>query len=144
MTMSLMSMNMLELGSLLNFHDAVLAGVGTILLMVQLLFWVAMRRQRMRYGKHLADLQRIEKDFAALCSASSGVGERLVRLEDLVRRLTERHDQLELRAGAERHYGQAIRLVQGGAGVEDLIANCGLTRGEADLIVMLHGVARAS
>jgi hypothetical protein len=34
-------------------------------------------------------------------------------------------------------------MVRHGAGVEELVRNCGLTRGEADLIVMLHGMARA-
>ncbi|MGA7800326.1 MAG: DUF2802 domain-containing protein [Gammaproteobacteria bacterium] len=137
-------MNMPDLTALTSFHDAALVVAGAVLFALQLLLWLALRRQRVRERRRLDDVQRLEKDVAALCSAANGVGERLVRIEDLVRRLTERHDQLELRAGADRHYGQAIRLVQGGAGVDELIASCGLTRGEADLIVMLHGVARAS
>lgn len=137
-------MNMPDLTAFIDFHDAVLLGAGTVLFIMQMLLWTAVRRQRRNERRRFDELHRIESDVAALCSAATGVGERLVRVEDLVRRLTERHDQLELRAGTDRHYGQAIRLVQGGAGADELIANCGLTRGEADLIVMLHGVAQAS
>ncbi|MCA1805511.1 MAG: DUF2802 domain-containing protein [Xanthomonadaceae bacterium] len=55
-----------------------------------------------------------------------------------------RQDQWELRSGSERSYQQAIQMVQHGAGAEELVRNCGLTPGEADLIVMLHGMARTA
>ncbi|MEJ2687600.1 MAG: DUF2802 domain-containing protein [Gammaproteobacteria bacterium] len=137
-------MNMPDLTAFADFNDAMLLGAGAILFVLQIFLWAAVRRQRRNERRRLDELHRLQGDVAALCSAATGVGERLVRVEDLVRRLTERHDQLELRAGTDRHYGQAIRLVQGGADADELIANCGLTRGEADLIVMLHGVAQAS
>ena len=38
---------------------------------------------------------------------------------------------------------QAIRMVSRGAAIEDLVSLCGLSRNEAELIVMMHGAAAA-
>ncbi|BAZ93902.1 hypothetical protein TspCOW1_11330 [Thiohalobacter sp. COW1] len=110
----------------------------------------AQRRQRRelqtlqeRLAGRESDLSALQGDLAALTRASVGAGEHLVQVENRVRRLSERQSQTEMRAGGDRPYQQAIQLVQGGADAEALIRQCGLTRGEADLLVMLHGVARA-
>lgn len=90
-----------------------------------------------------AELDALRGDLTALTRASVGAGDHLVQVEHRVRRLSERQNQSEMRAVGDRPYQQAIQLVQGGADAEELIRQCGLTRGEADLIVMMHGVARA-
>jgi len=43
-------------------------------------------------------------------------------------------------AGAQRGYDLAARLARNGAGVEELVASCGITRHEAELLSRLHGV----
>ncbi len=83
-------------------------------------------------------IQSLEQEMGALCSASVGAGEHVVKLEQQVRRMTERQDQLELRAASERPYSQANQLVNKGADTEDLMDSCGLTRGEAELLVMMQ------
>lgn len=88
-------------------------------------------------------IQRLTDDLAALCRASAGAGDHVVKLEQQLRRIVDRQDQWELRASGDRSYQQAIQLVQKGAGADELVSNCGLTRGEADLVVMLHGMAKA-
>lgn len=80
----------------------------------------------------------LEQELGALCSASVGAGGHLVRLEQQVRRVIERQDQLEMRAGAERPYSQASELVSRGADIDELMQTCGLTRGEAELLVMMQ------
>lgn len=44
----------------------------------------------------------------------------------------------------QRGYENAIRLAQRGVSSEDLVAQCGLARHEADLLVRLHGRADAA
>lgn len=88
-------------------------------------------------------LKKNSSDLAAFEKAAMGVGERLVRMEQQVRRLVERQDQIEMYASNTRPYSQAIQLVQRGASVEELINTCGLTRGEAELICVLHGTREA-
>jgi hypothetical protein len=42
----------------------------------------------------------------------------------------------------QRGYDMAARLARNGADAEELIANCGITRHEAELLVRLHGANR--
>jgi len=83
-------------------------------------------------------IQSLEQELGALCSASLGAGEHVVRLEQQVQRITERQNQLELRASSERPYMQASQLVNRGANIEELVDSCGLTRGEAELLVLMQ------
>lgn len=80
----------------------------------------------------------LQDDLAALCSGAVGMGERFDRLEERVRILTERHEQLEMKEPVIRSYRQARDLLEGGAGIDDLVAHCGVTHGEAELITVLH------
>ena len=129
-----------------------LLGLMSALLLASLVGqWLLWRRLRAgqranqaRESEQSGQIQRLADDLAALCRASAGAGDHLVKLEQQQRRLVERQDQWELRAGSEPSYQQAIQMVRHGAGVEELVRNCGLTRGEADLIVMLHGMARTA
>jgi Protein of unknown function (DUF2802) len=83
-------------------------------------------------------VQQLEQQLSALCSASVGAGEHLVRLEQQVQRIVHRQDQLEMRASVERPYSHASELVIRGADINELVETCGLTRGEAELLVMMQ------
>lgn len=83
-------------------------------------------------------LQQAEQELGALCSASVGAGSHVVRLEQQVQRMVDRQDMLELRTGGERPYRQASQLVNKGADIGELVDRCGLTRGEAELLVMMQ------
>lgn len=104
---------------------------------------VQFRRLSARNRACEADVQALRAELTALGMAGTGVGKQVGQLEQQVRRLAERQDQLELRDPGGRPYAQAIRLVHNGASVEDLMTTCALTQGEAELLVMLHGVKRA-
>ena len=127
-----------------------LLGLMAVLLLASLVSqFILWRRLRAGHSGNLqrdmeqrGQLQRLTDDLAALCRASAGAGDHVVKLEQQLRRVMDRQDQWELRAGSDRSYQQAIQMVHHGAGAEELVRNCGLTRGEADLIVMLHGMAR--
>jgi len=90
-------------------------------------------------GRDLRErLQQLEQEIGALCSASMGAGEHVVRLEQQVQRIVERQNQLDMRVNVERPYSQASQLVDRGANIEELVETCGLTRGEAELLVMMQ------
>lgn len=84
-------------------------------------------------------LTQLENNLGALCTASTGEGEHIVRLEQQMRGLAERQDDLELRVSAEQPYERATQLAQEGASVDDIVNGCGLSRAEAELVIMLHG-----
>ena len=83
-------------------------------------------------------LQQLEQEIGALCSASMGAGGHVVRLESQVQRILERQNQLDMRINVERPYSQASQLVMRGADIDELVETCGLTRGEAELLVMMQ------
>lgn len=105
---------------------------------------VMRRRQLKRAAASEAALQALRTDLGAMCASIAGFGERLVRIEQQLRSVGDRQDQLELRPGGDRSYAHAIRMVQKGAGVDELVANCGINRGEAELLLRVHGMAQAS
>lgn len=120
----------------------ILGALVIVLALAQIYQLLVIRRMRAQLSSREDLTLRQRDDFAALCKASVGAGDHLVRLEQQVRRLTERQDQIEMRTAGDRPYTQAIQMVQRGAPVSELIAQCGLTRGEAELIAMLHGVGK--
>ncbi len=125
---------------LFNLGVLLIAGVGG-LLGAACWMWLNPYRagKEQEPGPDAQVLQGLQRDFAALCAGAAGVGERLLGLERQLRRLSERQDQLEVRSVGERPYAQAIRMVQRGASAQDLIAACGLSQGEAELVVLMHG-----
>lgn len=60
--------------------------------------------------------------------------ERQLWMERQLDQLRARQDQLELSAPESQAYAQAIERVRQGAGIDELIADLGLSRGEAELI----------
>lgn len=74
----------------------------------------------------------------ALMERLDEIGRRLERLERLSADATRAPAPAAAGGGSQR-YGEALRLVGGGAAPDDLVNRCGLSRGEADLFVRLHG-----
>lgn len=83
-------------------------------------------------------VQQVEQELGALCKASLGAGDHVVKLERQVERIMERQNLLEMRVSSERPYRHASELVNKGADIEDLVDSCGLTRGEAELLVIMQ------
>lgn len=83
-------------------------------------------------------IKQMEQELGALCSAAAGAGEHVLKLEQKVKRIIERQNLLELRASSDRPYNQASQLVHRGADINELVDTCGLTRGEAELLVMMQ------
>jgi len=118
----------------LILNASALAGVVVLLVVECVRLVRGGRRERERD----AALQRVQQDIQALCAGAVSVGKHLAAVDQKLKRLNERQDQLELRDPGQQTYGHAIRLAQRGANVDELIANCGLARGEAELLLRLH------
>jgi hypothetical protein len=99
------------------------------------------RSQRI-IDEQLAVMRRMQSDIHALCAGAINMGNHIESLEYKLRRVAERQEQLEARDPIQQTYAHAIRLAQKGAGVDDLVENCGLAQGEAELLMRLHRVER--
>lgn len=87
-------------------------------------------------------VRRLQSDVHALCAGAVNMGSYMSALEQKIRRLTERQDQLEMRDPMQQTYAHAIRLAQQGAEVNDLVESCGLAQGEAELLLRVHRVQK--
>jgi len=119
-------------------------GVGLSLLF-GLLLWGLWHRQRRAQQQVERTLQTVQTDLRALCNAAVTVGDRVKQLERHIgqlareqKELGERQEQLGQSEPEEQSYAQAIKLAHKGAGVEELMDICGLSRGEAELVTMMH------
>ena len=92
------------------------------------------RLKRVRGVRRRAD----ERHLHVLCGSLRELGDRLLGLESDLRRLMERQDQVEMRAPTTEYFKHAIALVRRGASLEDLVSACGLAKGEAELLHLLH------
>jgi len=80
----------------------------------------------------------LQNNFNALCSGSVGIDKRISQLESKTRQQAERQSRLERKEPDLQNYGNAARLANKGADMEELIDHCGLSRGEAELILFLN------
>ena len=108
--------------------------------------WYTARRVRDEHARLRRTLALQETAILSLRGALSaafagefGQEQRQERIERRLRELAERQEAMLMNDPETRPYAQAIRLVQKGADTATIMENCGLTRGEAELIVALHG-----
>lgn len=93
--------------------------------------WLGSRRRRTS-----ADRAARREDMAA----------ELARVREEMMGMRQRLDALEARMGsavsempgADTPYGRAVRLAQEGLPAQELVNRCGISRGEAELIVAMH------
>ncbi|MFC1684918.1 DUF2802 domain-containing protein [Pseudomonadota bacterium] len=116
-------------------------------------FWALLSlysRQRRELGQARRQIESVSANLAALCSGAVGVDKRVARLEKVGRdfRVWQEREQSQGQGQGQgqggNSFGQAIQLVRSGATAGKLVEELGLSRNEADLIVMLHGMKEAS
>ena len=100
-------------------------------------WWKIILLQR-RARQYEADLQILKNDIRALCDGSISMEEYKLNTEQKLRRLAERQEQADFRGPVTSTYNHAIKLVQKGVSIDELMATCGLVRGEAELLIRLH------
>lgn len=109
-------------------------GLGGLL--ISAMSWSRLRRRNERMARRVVQL---EQQVRALSAGSIGVGQRLAGVTQELQAALERQAELENRDPGQLPYRQAARLVGLGAGIEDLMESCGLSRGEAELLNLLQG-----
>jgi hypothetical protein len=125
--------------------DVVLIALrGLVLVGALCVFALAFIRWRRMDELHNQRLQQqLERAFGELRSLHETVIVMNARIESM----SERNEVGSRLAPAsatapQRGYDMATRLAKNGADVDELIANCGITRHEAELLLRLHGTKR--
>ena len=88
--------------------------------------------------------QEVHQDLKAHALSIRALDERLTRSETQLERLLAQGERQPLSSHKEvdhKTFEVATKLALQGAGVEEIVNLCGLTRGEAELIHRLHGIS---
>jgi len=84
-------------------------------------------------------IKELSHELQTMTSAAYGVGKRINQLAGQLRELDDRQEEFDLKDQGSHSMQQAIALVHKGATVDELIENCEMSLGEAELLIMVHG-----
>ena len=123
-----------------SFETVMMVGRAVLLLGAFWVFALAFSRWRRadeRQMQHLA--AKLQHTFAEVRSLHETIAVMSARLESLSER-NESDARLAPAAAVSSHrgYDLAARLAKNGAAVDELVASCGITRHEAELLSRLH------
>ena len=121
-----------------SLETLMIAGRAMLLVGAFWIFALAFIRWRRADERATAALHaQLERSFNELRSLHETVSVMSARIDSLSER--SEIDSRLAPAGAQRGYDVAQRLAKNGASIDELVANCGITRHEAELLVRLHG-----
>jgi hypothetical protein len=110
--------------------------IGNMVLMSLVgVFMFSLRRQQQQDAGRLDEaVQDLQQAHQAMSKSTIGMGRRIKQLDG---RMQQAERRVVLPGTDEATYHQASRLVGLGASATDLVDNCGMARGEAELLVSL-------
>lgn len=79
-----------------------------------------------------------KKKFGELQSVSLGTGQKLIELERKLVSLNEVQQEMSVQTPENKLYSRAVKMVELGAGIEEIMAECELPKAEAELLLSLH------
>lgn len=122
-------------------------GSMAIAIVAVLYLSIALSQLSKRFNLQQQQIKSLQQDLRSLCSAAVNVGERLGGIErassQLSREqkiLSQKQSQTTIKVSTadESSFDQALKLAKKGASAEEMADICNVTRGEADLIAMMH------
>ncbi|MCL1141662.1 DUF2802 domain-containing protein [Shewanella gaetbuli] len=87
-----------------------------------------------------SDRQReaVKRELNELRSGTIGMGRKVVELEKQLAKQTELLNEANQQDPQAKLYSRAVKMIELGAGVDELIQECELPKAEAELLVRLH------
>ncbi len=130
---------------MINVSFDVIAVAGLVTALGALVYAFAQNaRLRDQLQQQKTQLHAVQSDVSAMCSGAVNLGEHLVHLEQRAQQLTRRQAQLEMQEPSTQSYRHASKLMGNGAGLEEVMSDCGLARGEAELLALAQRIKKAS
>ncbi|MGB1296966.1 MAG: DUF2802 domain-containing protein [Psychrobium sp.] len=122
--------------------------IPVVLFLAIIGLWLALqKRQRqisalkLLFHEQQRQIATIKDEIHELRNGTLGVGSRVQDVEGKLAQAMERQEQLSQVSTdpQSKLYGHAMKMVEHGANVDDIMQECDLPRGEAELLVSLHG-----
>lgn len=127
-----------------SFDVFAIAGLTTALFALVFAFSVN-SRLRAQLERQQESLGNLQNDVATMCSGAVNLGEHLAHLQQSMQKLSRRQDELELKGPSSGdNYRHAARLMGKGIELEEVMEDCGLARGEAELLALAQRLEKAS
>ena len=79
-----------------------------------------------------------KKKFGELQSVSLGTGQKLIELERKLVALNEVQQEMRVQTPEKKLDSRAVKMVELGAGIEEIMQECELPKAEAELLLSLH------
>lgn len=98
----------------------------------------AIEHQRQNGRSLEKEITKANNQFLEVRSVVIGFGQKISEQQDLIQHLSERITELEHVDSDSRLYSRASKMVQLGAGVDELIKECELPKAEAELMMALQ------
>ncbi len=131
----------------LNSAPSVLIAAGVAVLVAIFAFLSLRTKKQIRHdferqrqiSKGLAQkVTKTNNQLQEVRSVVVGLGQKVSQQQEVIRHLSERVTELEHMDSDSRLYSRASKMVQLGAGVEELIEECELPKAEAELMMALQ------
>ncbi len=119
-----------------------------IVLIIAVLVWLVLEIKKLKHELALVSeqVERNNKDVVGLCSAAVRVDARLTDYAKQLNEITDKIEDIDTQGQDQEPQSQAyhiaIQRVKQGAGVNELVNECSLSREEAALLIRLHGPSR--
>lgn len=112
--------------------------VSAILVCLLGIYALVIKRSITLSERSTSDLvDELSKEIQAISHGSMGVGRKVIALEKRVEQLEALIEEMHKNDPSKVSYSEASRLVELGAGIEDLMNSCGISRPEAELVSAL-------
>ncbi|MDT8384978.1 MAG: DUF2802 domain-containing protein [Gammaproteobacteria bacterium] len=130
---------------MMNISFEVIAIAALVTALVTLLMAFSKHaRLRSLLEQQQTTITTLQSDIRAVCAGAVKLGEHLAHMEQRTHRLGQRQDQLEMNASGSQSYRQARKMMHKGAELEEVMADCGIARGEAELVALAERIKKAS
>lgn len=125
----------------------IIEGVAIVIMLV-VLFWLVRIQLKLKHDYQVLNdiVHGNSNDIAGLCSAALTVDSRIAIVDSRIAATDEQIDDLAAKIAeieqndqSSHPYSGDIRKVRGGASVDELMQNSGLSHDEAALLIRLHG-----
>ncbi|AZL85432.1 DUF2802 domain-containing protein [Aliivibrio salmonicida] len=121
---------------------------ATAMILVLVFFFVLNRRNKQlvqqlteakaQYKNLQDEQQKLQKQFVEFRSGSINMGQKVAEMTQLSQHFDDRLNELENTDVDSRLYSRANKLVQLGAGINELMEECELPKAEAELMMSLQ------
>ncbi|MBN4079211.1 DUF2802 domain-containing protein [Beggiatoa alba] len=130
---------------MMNISYEVIAVVALATAMVILLIvYSQISRLRLQLEQQKDILRTLTSDLSAVCAGAVKLGEHVAHMEQRAHQLSQRQDQLEMNGAGSQSYRHARKMMHKGAELEEVMADCGIARGEAELVALAERIKKVS